>query len=61
MQKTRRFCSDLGYEISKATGVDQGVLSKFVHGERGLSFESLDLLGEFLEIDLVVRKKNKRR
>ena len=41
------------YAISKATGIDQAVLCKFVHGERGLSFDSLDLLGKFLEIDLV--------
>ena len=45
------------YAISKATGIDQAVLSKLLTGERGLSFDSLDLLGEFLEIDLVTRQK----
>ena len=49
------------YAISKATGIDQGVLCKFVHGERGLSCDSTDLLGEFLELDLVVRKKPHRK
>ena len=49
------------YAISKATGIDQGVLCKFVHGERGLSCDSLDRLGEFLALDLVTRQKSKKK
>jgi hypothetical protein len=49
------------YAISKETGIDQSVLSKFVTGERGLSSDSADLLCEFLELDLVKRPRGKRK
>jgi len=41
------------YVISKQTGIDQSVLSKFVRGERGLSFEALDALGDYLGLEVV--------
>ena len=34
--------------IARATGIDKGALSRFVHGERGLSLATLDLLGDVL-------------
>ena len=49
------------YEISKQTGVDNASLSRFVHGERGLSEEALNSLGELLNLEIVVRKKRKGR
>jgi hypothetical protein len=49
------------YRISKETGIDQSVLSKFVTGERGLSADSTDLLCEFLELDLVKRRRGRRK
>ncbi len=36
------------YEIAKATGVDQAVLSRFMHGKGGLSMPVLDSLAEYL-------------
>jgi len=44
------------YQIAKATGIDQASLSKFISGERGLSLGSLDLLAEFLNLQLTVGK-----
>lgn len=41
------------YVISKATGIDQSTLSRFVRGERGLSSEALDALGEYLDLEVV--------
>ena len=40
------------YEICKQTGLDKGLLSRFVHGESGLSFRSLDTLCELLKLEL---------
>ena len=41
------------YAIFKATGIGQDVLSRFIHGERGLSMEVLDKLGEYLRLRIV--------
>jgi transcriptional regulator with XRE-family HTH domain len=49
------------YEISKATGVSQSTLSKFVLGTRpGLSFDAMDRIGEFLGL-VIVKKQPKKR
>jgi len=43
------------YQVSKETGISQGQLSRFVHGESWLSEANLDRLVEFL--DLEIRKR----
>lgn len=49
------------YEISKATGVSQATLSKFVLGTRpGLSFGAMDAVGEYLGL-VIVKKQPKKR
>ena len=45
------------YAICKALGLDQGQLSKFMHGERGLSLAALDRLCAYLNLEL--RSKSK--
>lgn len=47
--------SETRYAISQATGVDQAVLSKFVHGERGVSLDTFDVLCEHLGLELKPR------
>ena len=47
-------------EISKKTGIAQSTLCKLVQGERGISTESWDLLGECLNLRLVVDKTQKK-
>ena len=50
------------YEISRATGVSQSTLSKFVLGTRpGLSFDAMDRVGEYLGLELVKKQPKKRR
>ena len=54
------------YEIYKRTGIDQAVLSKFVHGERGVSLDTVDTLCECLGLRLVAEgtikpKKTRKR
>jgi transcriptional regulator with XRE-family HTH domain len=44
------------YEIAKATGVGQPALSRFVHGERGLSVEALDAIGLYLGLSITTSR-----
>ncbi len=45
------------YELSKITGIDKAVLSKFVHGKCGLSMQSLDKIGEILDLQIIKKPK----
>ena len=49
-------CGQTRYAISKATGIGQDKLSRFVHGERGVSCEVMDNLGEYLRLWIVADK-----
>ena len=40
------------YGIWQQTGIDQGSLSKFMDGERGLSIESIDKIAELLGLHI---------
>lgn len=40
------------YAIAKATGVDQSVLSRFLHGERTISLETAARLCKHLALEL---------
>src|SRR5213594_809483 len=44
------------YQIAKETGIDESALSRFYYGERGLSMEALNALGECLELEIVMRR-----
>lgn len=49
------------YELSKATGVSQCSLSKFVLRQRpGLSFDALDRIGEYLGLEIVKKQPKKK-
>jgi replicative DNA helicase len=48
------------YEISKRTDIDEGTLSRFMSGERGLSMKALDRLGACLGLTINRRRKPKR-
>jgi transcriptional regulator with XRE-family HTH domain len=41
------------YAIGAATGLDEGSLSKFMAGERGLRMESIDKLADLLRLHIV--------
>jgi hypothetical protein len=47
------------YAISKATGVYQSTLSRFMVGKSGLSVQNLDALCRFLQLDLQPRPKRR--
>ena len=42
------------YRISKLTGVEQSTLSRFMNGGYAVSTETLDILGEFLDLEVVM-------
>ena len=48
------------YRIAKDCKLDEGSLSRFVHGHCGLSLESLDRLGEYLGLTIKARKRKGR-
>ena len=49
------------YQISKVTGIPEGNLSRFVAGKSGLSLASVDRVGEYLGLQIVVAPKRKAK
>jgi predicted transcriptional regulator len=45
------------YRIAKETGLTQAALSKFVNGLMGLSLESIDSLGKYLDLEITTKRK----
>jgi transcriptional regulator with XRE-family HTH domain len=59
----RKLIDDSGlsqYQIVKETGIDKSALSRFCSGERGLSIEALNALGEGLDLELKMRRPAQR-
>lgn len=52
-------CDVTRYKIAQETGIDESTLAKFYHGERGLSMDSLNRLGEYLQLRIVMDRKPK--
>ena len=48
------------YRIAKDTGISQAQLSRLMSGERGLSIEALELLADYLGVEIIVRPKRQR-
>jgi DNA transposition AAA+ family ATPase len=48
------------YSIWQQTGIDQGSLSKFMDGERGLGMESIDRLADLLGLHIVAKPEPRR-
>jgi transcriptional regulator with XRE-family HTH domain len=49
------------YEISKRSGVDEGSLSRFVNRKGSLSLKSIELLAPVLGLEVVIRRKAKKK
>jgi transcriptional regulator with XRE-family HTH domain len=48
-------------EVSRATGVDETLLSRFNRGQREMSFKSIDQLLDALGLEIVVRPRRPAR
>ena len=49
------------YAVAKAIGLDQSTLSRFMSRKAGLALDTVDKLGELLELHLVTAKKPAKR
>jgi plasmid maintenance system antidote protein VapI len=49
-------CGATRADIARQTGIEESALSRFVHGERGLSMISIDILAEYFGYKLVKAK-----
>jgi DNA transposition AAA+ family ATPase len=49
------------YSIWQQTGIDQGSLSKFMDGERGLGLESIDKLADLLGLHICTADAKRSR
>jgi hypothetical protein len=49
------------YAISKATGVDQGWLCRFLKGQSSMSFETADKILECLGREVVIKPRRMRK
>lgn len=49
------------YSIWQQTGIDQGSLSKFMDGERGLGMESIDKLADLLGLHICTKAAKQSR
>ena len=54
-------CGKSRYEISQDTGIDQATLSRFINEKGGLSIPVLDLLGDYLGLNITVGNKPRKR
>ena len=57
LRRSIRECGLTRYAIAVRTGIDQGTLSKFMKGERGLSLAAIDKLMDALGLDITPRKR----
>ena len=49
------------YRIAKETGINEGALCQFYNGHRGLSMESMNALGELLELKITMGRKPEKK
>jgi transcriptional regulator with XRE-family HTH domain len=49
------------YRVSKETGISESTLSKFYLGQRGLSMDALNRLGEYLGLEIIRSAGSKKR
>jgi transcriptional regulator with XRE-family HTH domain len=47
-------------ELSRQTGINKAVLSKFIRGQRGMLLESLDKLGRYFRLRVVAEEKPRK-
>ena len=50
-------CGVTRYRIAQDTGIDESTLSKFYHGQRGLSLDNLNVLFDYLGLRIVKGRK----
>ncbi len=59
LKRVIRTCGYSRYRIWKETGVSQAALSRFMSGERSLTLDTVDVLADFLGLELVSTRKGR--
>jgi hypothetical protein len=54
-------CGQTRYAVSKATGISQATLSRFMAGERGLPMKTQDVLADYLGLDIIMTGKGRHQ
>ena len=54
-------CEVTRYRIAQDTGIDESALSKFYNKQRGINSDTLDQLGEYLGLRIVMARKAKKK
>lgn len=49
------------YRIAQDTGIDQAALSRFIHGQTGLNFTTVETLADYLGLEVIIRPKSRRK
>ena len=49
------------YRIAQETGIDESALAKFYNGQRGITTDTLDRIGKYLGLRIVMDRKPKRK
>lgn len=61
MRKAIEASGKTRYRLSQETGIDQAQLSRFMTGEKGLSFDAMERLADALGIEMVLKPKDRKR
>ena len=48
-------------ELAHATGLDEGMISRLVHGTRTASFQTIDRILDALGLEIVIRPRQTRK
>ncbi|MBM3995231.1 MAG: helix-turn-helix transcriptional regulator [Planctomycetes bacterium] len=57
IRRAIKTCGQSCYAIAKATGIDKATLSRFMSGERGLPMKTLDVLADYLDLNITTPKR----
>ena len=49
------------HRIAQDTGISESALSRLFSGERGLSIESIEILADYLGLEVTLRPKRQRK
>jgi hypothetical protein len=60
LQDAIRDCGRSRYALSRETGIGQDHLCRFLNGSKRLLMETIDVLFDALDLEIVVRPRRKR-
>ena len=61
MRQAIRDCGISRRQVSLKTGLSEALLCLFMQGKRGLSFEAFEELADTLDLEIIIRPRQRRR